>query len=230
MVSKKKFGWKSKAVVAFMLSTASFGVWSAIENDALSSTITNNLFEPGAAFNKADHSKRGIFVLTGGSGRMTAGIELGEFIGAPVFVSGCNPDSMDTLKTKYENVGTDLILGCKAQDTFGNAAEIREWLELNPHIRDVTIVTSDYHAKRTLQALKREIDTDQYNLDFYLVQNADRSISQEFEIQVSEFMKVSYLGVPILGYWQHDAEIQEYDTVDKRDKADTYIPAPWRQL
>lgn len=229
MAGKKKLGWKNKAILAFMLTTASTFTWSSIQNDALSSGVQNNLLEPEAAIHEVDKSKRAVFILTGGAGRVEAGVELGEYLGVPIFISGCNPDSVDTLTEKYQDVQTDLILGCKAQDTFGNAAEIREWLELNPHIRDVTVVTSDYHAKRSLQALEREIDTDQYNIEFYLVENPDRTLSQEFEINVSEYLKVSMLGVPILGRWQHSAEIDEY-TKGKDNMTDAYIPAPWRKF
>lgn len=101
-----------------------------------------------------------IIVLTGGSGRIELGTELLVAGKAPVlFVSGANEEVSyeDMIRlTPPQNrtfvgqaVGSSILLGSNAQNTIGNAAEAKKWLEQTPH-QHILLVTSNYHMPRAL--------------------------------------------------------------------------------
>ncbi len=98
-----------------------------------------------------------IVVLTGGRNRITESISLlNSGLADKMFISGV---SKRVTITDIENkAGVTLLephkveLGYKAQNTVGNASEIKEWIE-NNKIQSVRLVTSNYHLPRALTEL-----------------------------------------------------------------------------
>ena len=156
-----------------------------------------------------DTSDTGIFVLTGDSGRIDKAIEIGKETGATVFISGCAEEYKPQLEKIYNNVGSPVILGCKAQNTIENAFEIKEWLEEYPHIKNLVIVTSDYHQERSLQALQREISED-YNMKFVSVSDDDADWGRYLRLEVGEFIKTAYMSIPFVGDSTQDDQRDVY--------------------
>ena len=96
-----------------------------------------------------------IVVLTGGSDRLSTGLELltaGK--GQKLLVSGVHPGStLDQLLAK-QAVPKDLrtcciILGRTATDTIGNAAETTSWMRVE-QFHSLRLVTAHYHMPRSL--------------------------------------------------------------------------------
>ncbi len=96
-----------------------------------------------------------IVVLTGGSERISAGLELLEaHKGKKLFISGVHPgSSLDQLlrgqKIARETRDCCIILGHAAETTFGNAEETRGWMEAE-HYKSLSLVTANYHMPRSL--------------------------------------------------------------------------------
>jgi uncharacterized SAM-binding protein YcdF (DUF218 family) len=96
-----------------------------------------------------------IVVLTGGSERVNAGVELlAAHKGAKLFISGVHPGStLDELLVN-QPVPKDLrscciALGHAAETTFGNAWETRAWME-SGNYHSLRLVTANYHMPRSL--------------------------------------------------------------------------------
>ena len=95
-----------------------------------------------------------VAVLTGGAGRIEAGLALMKDGKAPrMLISGVH-DSVQIadLAQTYPDFSATLAccvtLGRAAHDTPGNAAEIANWARTNG-LNHLLIVTADYHAPRT---------------------------------------------------------------------------------
>jgi uncharacterized SAM-binding protein YcdF (DUF218 family) len=89
-----------------------------------------------------------IIVLTGGNGRIAAGLDLlAQKKSDKLFISGVNEE---VIPEDILNGRRDLccvFLGYKAKDTVGNAQEIKEWVDKND-IKSFHLVTSSYHMPR----------------------------------------------------------------------------------
>lgn len=114
-----------------------------------------------------------ILVLTGDSGRLEYGLEL--LAGNQdniLFISGVGknvtisdilrqiPETIPEERRKQINE-TRIITGNKAENTIGNAAEIREWLQSfsaqHQEYKNIVLVTSSYHMPRSLLELSEVI-------------------------------------------------------------------------
>lgn len=101
-----------------------------------------------------------IVVLTGGSGRIELGIDLlMAEKGKQLFVSGAHQEvsyadivRLTPRKNREmvrQSVGHEIILGNNAENTIGNAQEVKQWLDTTRYQR-VLLVTSNYHMPRSL--------------------------------------------------------------------------------
>lgn len=101
-----------------------------------------------------------IVVLTGGGGRLEYGLQLlAEHRGKVLFISGVGekvtvsdilrlaPD--DTVSKINES---NIVIGHQAENTIGNAEEIKNWLKDMPY-KKILLVTSNYHMPRSLLEL-----------------------------------------------------------------------------
>ncbi len=101
----------------------------------------------------------GIVVLTGGSARIDAGLDLlAEGRAERLLISGVNPAvGADALADVLANDPTGPLsccidLGHAARDTIGNAVETGAWARDNGY-DSLIVVTSDYHLPRALAEL-----------------------------------------------------------------------------
>lgn len=116
-------------------------------------------FEPDAAI-----------VLAGGGGRVARGIEMWLEDGDEnlrVFISGAQEDQNleNVIGATYPRIVAhpdidEIELGDNALNTVGNALEIRNWLKANPEIKNIVVITSDYHVPRTRLELSRVLPND----------------------------------------------------------------------
>jgi len=96
-----------------------------------------------------------IVVLTGGSGRLEAGLALLEAGRAKkLFVSGVyhGVDVQSLLKlsqTAPSNLDCCIVLGYAADDTTGNASETAQWVAAED-FHSLLLVTANYHLPRSL--------------------------------------------------------------------------------
>jgi uncharacterized SAM-binding protein YcdF (DUF218 family) len=151
-----------------------------------------------------------IVVLTGGSLRLQSGIDLlREGKGQKLFVSGVNQQvDLDDLLGSAGNVPAwalcCIVIGHKADNTFGNAQETARWIR-SQGFRSLRLVTAWYHMPRSLLEFDRalpEIDIvahpvfpDQVIRQHWWAQRGTASLL------VTEYLK--YLGAlsrPLLGW------------------------------
>ncbi len=101
-----------------------------------------------------------IVVLTGGPARLKAGVaELEAGRARKLFVSGVNPrvELGELLRTTGQTgsaVECCIVLGYAADNTVGNAAETRQWMEREGY-RSLRLVTANYHMRRSLLEFRR---------------------------------------------------------------------------
>ncbi len=96
-----------------------------------------------------------IVVLTGGSERVNAGVDLlNAHAGKKLFISGVYPGLTPErlfagLPLSRELRACCVTLGYAAESTFGNALETRTWME-NEKYHSLRLVTANYHMPRSL--------------------------------------------------------------------------------
>ena len=96
-----------------------------------------------------------VVVLTGGPLRIREGLDLLEKGKAKkLFVSGVSrrvdlAELLRTAQTRPESVACCIALGHDAEDTTGNAAETRQWME-HEGFHSLRLVTANYHMQRSL--------------------------------------------------------------------------------
>jgi len=101
-----------------------------------------------------------IVVLTGGSARLRAGLELlAQGRGQKLLVSGVYrgvdvAELLRVARARPEAVDCCIVLGHEADNTHGNALETRAWMEREGFV-SLTVVTSTYHMRRALLELGR---------------------------------------------------------------------------
>lgn len=99
-----------------------------------------------------------IVVLTGGSGRLEAGVALLDRGLAPtLFLSGVNPrvrreDILRLAGNPPARLAERIVLGYRAEHTRGNAVETGDWVRQN-NVGSVRVVTANYHMRRSLLEL-----------------------------------------------------------------------------
>lgn len=118
--------------------------------------------EPASTKTKTD----AIIVVTGGNGRINAGLDLLDDKNAPIlFISGVNKATQksDIYKSwnrpqsqRNSNEPCCLYLGYEALDTNQNAIEVSEWVKKN-EIKTICLVTSTYHMPRTLLLMRHNL-------------------------------------------------------------------------
>ena len=112
-----------------------------------------NLREPGVGpeLERAD----AIVVLTGGSERVTTGLELLQSgLGKKLFISGVHKDATMDRVLGAQPVPAELracciALGYQAGSTTGNAGETSDWMKAEGY-RSLRLVTANYHMPRSL--------------------------------------------------------------------------------
>lgn len=108
---------------------------------------------------KSTGAADGIVVLTGGSDRrIEVGLDLLQHGSASrLLISGMNArtspeDLFRHVRPDLRSAPCCIEFGYAAQDTIGNAAETREWVERHG-LRRLIVVTSSYHMPRSLTEL-----------------------------------------------------------------------------
>jgi len=109
-----------------------------------------------------DRSADGIVVLTGGTSRVTDGLELlAAGRGKRLLITGVNPGTTTSdIARQVANYGQ--ILACcvdldySALNTLGNAVETRRWA-VDRGFRSLIIVTSAYHMPRALAEIAHQL-------------------------------------------------------------------------
>lgn len=93
-----------------------------------------------------------IVVLTGGSNRIQTGVNLmKQQPSAFLLISGVNKNvtHKKLLKNVPEKLQPHITLGYSAENTYGNAHEINEWIQ-GKEIHSIILVTSFYHMPRSI--------------------------------------------------------------------------------
>lgn len=115
----------------------------------------------------------GIVVLTGGAGRVAAGLDLlrGD-VGDRLLISGVHEAVVmpDLLDSEADAAACCIDLGYVAGNTVGNAYETADWVARNGY-RSLTVVTSGYHMPRALVEL-RAVLGDEIHLEPLAVDSA----------------------------------------------------------
>jgi uncharacterized SAM-binding protein YcdF (DUF218 family) len=100
-----------------------------------------------------------IVVLTGGSERVSAGLELLKAgRGKKLLISGVHPGLTLDRVLNGQTVPRDLracciILGHAAESTFGNAEETLAWMDIENY-HSLRLVTANYHMPRSLMIFR----------------------------------------------------------------------------
>ena len=109
-----------------------------------------------------------IVVLTGGSGRLSAGLKLlAEKRAKKLFVSGVYKGvDVKRLLTLYQNAPAELAccveIGEDAANTEGNAIETAAWIK-KQNYKSLIIVTSNYHMPRSLLEFRYAMPTAEFS-------------------------------------------------------------------
>jgi|CXWL01.1.fsa_nt_gi uncharacterized SAM-binding protein YcdF (DUF218 family) len=119
---------------------------------------------PQTKTNLPETSDDAIIALTGGGGRLEYGLQLlAENKGKVLFISGVGEKVTiaDILHqapsdTRKKINDSNIILGHQAENTIGNAEEIKQWLQTSNY-KKIILVTSNYHIPRSLLELSTAI-------------------------------------------------------------------------
>ena len=112
---------------------------------------------------KPETKTEALVVFTGGDNRIETGLQLlTAGLSKNLFISGVHPDvSMQRIRKKWKAIDGRLpkcciALGYKAETTYQNAYETRDWVLENDY-KSVRLVTADYHMNRSLIELKHAL-------------------------------------------------------------------------
>ena len=101
-----------------------------------------------------------IVVLTGGSGRIEAGVELLQAgLATKLFVSGAGgrtqvDDLLPSATPAPPEVAAAIALGREAEDTPGNALETAAWAA-RENVASIRLVTAAYHMRRSMLEMSK---------------------------------------------------------------------------
>jgi uncharacterized SAM-binding protein YcdF (DUF218 family) len=166
-----------------------------------------------------DRTADGIVVLTGGTSRVSDGLELlAAGRGKRLLITGVNPGTTNG-EIARQVVDYDRVLACcvdldySAQNTLGNAVQARRWT-LDHHFRSLIIVTSAYHMPRALAEFAHQLP-DVALIPFPVVSDRLRiepwwSNSATTKLVLSEYLK--YLAAKVrmrFDSWANDAAASE---------------------
>lgn len=143
-----------------------------------------------------------IIVLTGGSGRVEAGLDLLRAGAAPhMLISGVHPDAtardiliQNNLGNELDTLGPRIALGHQARDTIGNAREAGRFVA-NRDIASVILVTSTYHMPRALAEFQASGLFRRTGITTWPVEPEDEQLAQWWRSQagarlvVTEYLK-----------------------------------------
>lgn len=132
----------------------------------------------------------GIVVYTGSAGRVLTGLQLHIQSGAPLLISGVNPNT--SLPDILAATGVDasrvdasrIMLGYSAENTIGNARETADWAR-RMNLTNVMIVTSQIHMPRAYLEARTTLPPG-VHITPYTVQN-----SQSLDVVLNEFAKLA---------------------------------------
>lgn len=139
----------------------------------------------------------GIVVLTGGRGRVQAGLKLLEMkCGKKLLISGVSSEKEGFISPHSDL--SNITFGYNAQDTIGNAKETAAWAYANNY-KTLIVVTSNYHLARSLmelQAVSPQIKYTSYPIvpkskwGFYLIfQEYNKFIYSFFRLKFFMYLK-----------------------------------------
>ena len=119
-------------------------------------------FAEGIPDSVADRDSRtdAVVVLTGGAGRLRAGVDLlARKQAGKLFVSGVYrgvdvQQILRLLRRRQGELDCCMVLGHAADDTRGNAAETARWMR-EEKFTSLRLVTSNYHMRRSLLEFRR---------------------------------------------------------------------------
>ncbi|WP_176082673.1 YdcF family protein [Martelella sp. HB161492] len=147
-----------------------------------------------------------IIVLTGGSHRIEAGLELlDKGVGDRLLISGVNPStSRESIRRVTGSDGSlfdcCVDVGYEALNTRGNASEAARWIRAHDY-RRILIVTSSYHLPRSLFEM-RTLDPETvyvgYPVDLDLEGSAWYANPRLLRLLATEYLK--YIGAHIRVY------------------------------
>lgn len=134
------------------------GLWLAGLIGFVMLTAALPTFNPDSKALQADAA----VVLTGGSERITAGVQLlANKKVKRLFISGVFPGATLDHVLSGQNIDQQLRrccidLGYQAQNTAGNAWETATWVKKNA-LRSIVLVTANYHMARSMLEFRRYI-------------------------------------------------------------------------
>jgi uncharacterized SAM-binding protein YcdF (DUF218 family) len=109
-----------------------------------------------------DRTADGIVVLTGGTERVIAGLDLlATGRGKRLLITGVNPDTTNADIARVAASNVKLLACCvdldyAALNTVGNAVQARRWAVAH-NFHSLIVVTSDYHMPRALAELAHQL-------------------------------------------------------------------------
>lgn len=148
-----------KRFISFVLKTG-LSVALMLYCIGFASYIGTVISSPQPEINANMHITESIIVLTGGSERLNAGVDLllaGK--GKKLLITGVHPDVRDESVIKDGMVPEKIlkccvVLGRNAGDTYGNAKETKEFLDAQGY-KTMTLVTAHYHMPRSLLVFEK---------------------------------------------------------------------------
>ena len=149
--------WRLALVAAFVIGGAAIGGFLKFVHEVQNTPVAT-------VSGKAD----AIVVLTGGPGRIEAGLDLLAGGSAErMLISGVNPRTSGAAIRETAEGGNDaerarlfsccVDLGRRATDTVGNSEEARTWIRERGYSH-VIVVTADYHMQRSLLEFRRALE------------------------------------------------------------------------
>lgn len=145
-----------------------------------------------------------VVVLTGGKNRIQHALKLiQENQTKNIFISGVHTKTTlnDILDESEHKRNVNFILGKKAKNTFENAEEIDEWVSTN-NIKKITLITSDYHMRRSIIVLNHKSRgvkiipcVSKSNFDFYFL----KMCAKEFYKTACVCLKFFFDGIKKVG-------------------------------